>query len=59
MVETDADVLASIDVDVFPDGQAVSIEAIFGNSVMFDDTGALSGVEAFIQVEGRSPKKLY
>ncbi|CAN0336849.1 unnamed protein product, partial [Ascophyllum nodosum] len=48
-VETDADVLAAIDVNVFPDGQAVAREAIFGNSASFDDNGALSGAEAFMQ----------
>ena len=51
MVETDADILAAIDVKVFPDGQAVSLEAIFGNSASFDEDGALSGAEAFMQVE--------
>ncbi|CAN0203161.1 unnamed protein product [Ascophyllum nodosum] len=49
MVETDADILAAIDVEVFPDGQAVSLEAIFGNSASFDEDGALSGAEAFMQ----------
>ena len=51
-METDADVLAAIDVNVFPDGQAVAREAIFGNSASFDDNGALSGAEAFMQVCG-------
>ena len=52
---TDADILAAINVKTFPDGQAVALEAIFGDSATFDAGGAVSGTEAFMQVEWCRP----
>ncbi|CBN79522.1 similar to Patched domain-containing protein 3 [Ectocarpus siliculosus] len=37
---SDADVLAAINMDTYPDGQAVSLEAVFGNSLTYDATGS-------------------
>lgn len=56
MVETDADILASINVDSFPDGQAVALKSVFGNSVILDADGTIFGAEAFIQVRRRRSK---
>ncbi|CAM9765761.1 unnamed protein product, partial [Scytosiphon promiscuus] len=39
-VTGDADVLAAINVDDYPDGQAVSLEAVFGNSVVYNDAAS-------------------
>ena len=55
---TDADVLAAVNVETFPDGQAVALEAIFGNSATFDAGGAVSGAEAFMQVEWCRPNRI-
>lgn len=44
------DVLAAINVDLFPDGATVSLDSIFGNSVTFDDSGDVSGAKAMLQV---------
>ncbi|CAN0119730.1 unnamed protein product, partial [Pylaiella littoralis] len=43
-VTSDADVLAAISVSNFPDGQAVLLQAVFGNSLTYDDAtgGAVS-----------------
>ena len=49
-VTSDADVLATVNVDVFPDGGTVSLESIFGNSVTFDAYGDVSGAKAVRQV---------
>lgn len=46
----DAELLESINIDVFPDGQAVSFEAVFGNSATFDDSGAIVSAVAMTQV---------
>ena len=42
--------IAAVNVESFPDGQAVILEAIFGNSLTYDDSGDVSGAKAFIQV---------
>ncbi|CAN0213748.1 unnamed protein product, partial [Ectocarpus sp. 6 AP-2014] len=39
-VTSDADVLAAINVETYPDGQAVSLGAVFGNSWTYDATGS-------------------
>lgn len=48
-VTNDAELLESINIDVFPDGQAVSFEAVFGNSATFDDSGAIVSAVAMTQ----------
>lgn len=48
-VTSDLDVLAAINVDLFPDGATVSLDSIFGNSVTFDDSGDVSGAKAMLQ----------
>lgn len=57
-VTTDADVLSAINVEVYPDGQEVSLEAVFGNSITYDASGAVSGARAMTQVRSNSPSKL-
>lgn len=48
---SDADVLAAINVDIFPDGQIVFLQAVFGNSVAYDDaTGDVIGANICMQV---------
>lgn len=47
---SDADVLAAVNVPRFPDGGAVSLEAIFGNSVTFDDEMAVISARVMTQV---------
>lgn len=42
--------LAAINVDVFPDGATINLDPIFGNSVIFDDSGDVSGAKAMFQV---------
>lgn len=50
-VSTDADVLSAVDVTHYPDGQAVSLEAIFGNSLKYDEaTGRVVSASIFMQV---------
>lgn len=49
-VTNDADLLEAINVDVFPDGQKVSYEPVFGNSATFDDSGAIVSAVAMSQV---------
>ena len=49
-VSSDADVIAAVNVESFPDGQAVILEAIFGSSLTYDDYGNLSGAAALVQV---------
>ena len=47
----DADVLTAINVDTFPDGSTVVLEAVFGNSVMYDaSSGEVIGASAMMQV---------
>ena len=50
-VTTDADVLAAVDVQVYPDGQAVLLESVFGNSLTYDSsTGRVISAQVFMQV---------
>ena len=42
--------IAAVNVESFPDGQAVILKAIFGNSLTYDDSGDISGATALIQV---------
>lgn len=52
-VTSDADVLAAINVESYPDGQAVSHEAVFGNSLTYDATGtSVVSASVFMQVRG-------
>eukprot|EP00903_Cladosiphon_okamuranus_P022061 g20288.t1 len=44
-VTTDADVLAAINVETYPNGQAVNHQADFGNTVEYDDRGNAYGLE--------------
>lgn len=47
---TDADVLAAVNVENFPDGEAVILEAMFGNSATYNSSGAVTGATAMLQV---------
>lgn len=49
-VSSDADVLAAVNVDRYPDGSAVVLKAVFGNSLTYDDSGDVSGATALTQV---------
>lgn len=49
-VSNDADVLEAVNVAQFPDGQPVGLAAIFGNSVTYNESGAVSGARAMVQV---------
>ena len=49
-VFNDADVLAAINADRYPDGHEVVLEAMFGNSITFDESGNVSGARAMMQV---------
>lgn len=49
-VSSDADVLAAVNVERYPDGQAVVLKAVFGNSLTYDDSGDVSGATALTQV---------
>ena len=49
-VSSDADVLAAVNVASYPDGQEVNLEAVFGNSITFDDSGDVSAARATTQV---------
>ncbi len=42
--------LAAVDVSSYPDGQAVSLESVFGNSVNYDDAGRVFSASIFMQV---------
>ncbi|CBJ26537.1 conserved unknown protein [Ectocarpus siliculosus] len=48
-VTSDADILAAVNVTTFPDGSAVSEQALFGNGITYDDDGNISGARAVIQ----------
>lgn len=48
-VSSDADVLAAVNVDRYPDGSAVVLKAVFGNSLTYDDSGDVSGATALTQ----------
>lgn len=47
---SDTDVLAAVNAERFPDGQLVTLEAIFGNSITFDESGKIAGARAMMQV---------
>ena len=42
--------LAAVNVASYPDGQEVNLEAVFGNSITFDDSGDVSAARATTQV---------
>ena len=49
-VVNDADVLEAINVETFPDGQAVNQQALFGNTIDFDHSGNIIAATAMFQV---------
>ena len=49
-MSSDADVLTAVNEVFFPDGQVISLEAVFGNSVTYDADGRVSGAKAMLQV---------
>lgn len=49
-VTNDEGLLASINVGVYPDGQAVNLEALFGNSMTFNDDGEVVEAAAMSEV---------
>ena len=49
-VTSDTDVLADINVDTYPDGASVNLEAVFGNTIEYDSSGSVTGAEAMVQV---------
>lgn len=51
---TDADVLAAVDVTEYPDGQAVLLESVFGNSLVRSPAGSVASAKAFMQVRFRA-----
>ncbi|CAM9459401.1 unnamed protein product [Scytosiphon promiscuus] len=51
-VTSDADVVAAVNVESFPDGQTVNHLALFGTSIVYDDDGTISGARAMIQAYG-------
>ncbi|CBN79517.1 conserved unknown protein [Ectocarpus siliculosus] len=48
-VTSDADVLEAVNVEAFPDGFPVNQQTLFGNGIVYDDDGNISGVKAIIQ----------
>ena len=48
-MSSDADVLSAVNVPRFPDGGVVSLAAIFGNSITFDD-GMVASARVMTQV---------
>lgn len=50
---TDADVLEAINVESFPGGQTVIPQALFGNTIEFDDSGNIVSARVMIQAQGR------
>ncbi|CAM9472608.1 unnamed protein product [Ascophyllum nodosum] len=48
-VTSDTDVLADINVDTYPDGASVNLEAVFGNTIEYDSSGSVTGAEAMVQ----------
>ncbi|CAM9472819.1 unnamed protein product [Ascophyllum nodosum] len=48
-VTSDADVLADINVDTYPDGASVNLEAVFGNTIEYDSSDSVTGAEAMVQ----------
>lgn len=51
-VTSDADILSAVNVQSYPDGQAVNLAAVFGNSMTFDASGDVAGARAVVQVSG-------
>ena len=49
-VTSDADVLEAINVDTYPDGTSVSLEAVFGNTLEYDSEGSVISASAMTQV---------
>lgn len=47
---TNADVLDAINVETFPDGETVNQQAIFGNTIEYDESGSIVFARALIQV---------
>ena len=47
---SDVDLLADINVDSYPDGATVNLEAVFGNTIEYDSSGSVTGAEAMMQV---------
>eukprot|EP00752_Nemacystus_decipiens_P014689 g13085.t1 len=48
-VNTDADVLEAINVDTFADGGGIAPAAIFGNTIVYDDDGRITGARVMMQ----------
>ncbi|CAM9869255.1 unnamed protein product, partial [Ectocarpus sp. 12 AP-2014] len=48
-VTSDADVLEAVNVEAFPDGFPANQQALFGNGIVHDDYGNISGAKAIIQ----------
>lgn len=48
-VSSDADILAAVNVDTYPDGEGVTLEAIFGNSITYSDDGEVVAAAAMTQ----------
>eukprot|EP00752_Nemacystus_decipiens_P008590 g7670.t1 len=51
-VATDADILEAINVEAFPDGVPVNQQAIFGNTIEYDDSGSIVFARALFQAYG-------
>ncbi|CAM9472679.1 unnamed protein product, partial [Ascophyllum nodosum] len=49
-VTSDVDLLADINVDSYPDGATVNLEAVFGNTIEYDSSGSVTGAEAMMQI---------
>ena len=54
---SDADVLEAINVEAYPDGEIVNIEAIVGNTLEYDSMGNVTSARAMTQV--RRPWKCH
>lgn len=54
---SDIDVLEAINVEAYPDGEIVNLEAIFGNTLEYDSIGNVTSARAMTQV--RRPLKSY
>lgn len=52
---TDADVLAAINVEAFPDGLPVNQQALFGNTIEYDGSGDIVFARALFQVGVGAP----
>lgn len=45
-VSSDEDVVQAVNAERFPDGQPVTLEAIFGTSITYDDEGRVEAASA-------------